>query len=56
MLVSENTQFQKALRLMENDIWNIMLHGGNKLICPDCFIKYFLMSYSTRAMTLLAGF
>ena len=37
----KNTQFQKALRLMKNDIWNGMLYGRNKVISLDCSIKQF---------------
>ena len=50
----KNTQFQKALRLMENDIWNGMLYGRNKVISLDCSIKqFFLMPYNARAKILI---
>ena len=37
----ENAWFQKALRLVENDILSDMLYRRNKVICPDCFVKHF---------------
>ena len=37
----KNTEFQKALRLMENDIWNDMLYERSRVICLDCSIKQF---------------
>ena len=50
---TKNAQFQKALRMIENDIWNNMLHGKNKVTSLDCSIKHFLMPYTARAMTLI---
>ena len=37
----KNTQFQKALWLMENDIWNVMLYERSRVICLGCSIKQF---------------
>ena len=45
--------FQKALRLMKNDIWNDMLYGRNKVVTLDCSIEYFLIPNSAMAMTLI---
>ena len=47
-------RFQKALRMTENDIWNDMLYGRNKVISLDCSIKHFLIPNSERTMTLIS--
>ena len=49
-------RFQKALRLTENDIWNDMLYGRNKVISLDCSIKHFLITNSAKAMTPIPHF
>ena len=49
----ENAWFEKALRLMENDIWSNIPDGRNKVVSPNCSIKHFLMPYSARIMTLI---
>ena len=46
-------RFQKALRLMENDICNDMLCGKNKVTSLDCSFKLFLIPNSARAMTVI---
>ena len=38
---TKNAQFHKALRMIENDVWNNMLHGKNKVTSLDCSIKHF---------------
>ena len=49
----ENAWFEKALRLMENDIWSNIPDGRNKVVSRNCSIKHFLMPYSARIMTLI---
>ena len=49
-------RFQKALRMTENDIWNDMQYGRNKVISLDCSIKHFLITNSAKAMTPIPHF
>ena len=37
----ESNQFQKAPRLVENDILSNMVHGRNKVIYPVSSVKHF---------------